>query len=154
MKAARIGGILMVLPRMTALEVGFMKQISVKACVIEEPLKKYSLLELFHTSQKGHDGADVIDIFGRAFPWIRSSGNHLPYNAAKLREHLENYGLRHNSALYASTLTNSLIIVVSEEKATVSVFQEGSRFMNQSKEDASMILNSFLYGAAETSIES
>ncbi|KAH7716011.1 Protein LYS-4 [Aphelenchoides avenae] len=153
LKEAFIGAT-MVFPALpSAFDIQFYNNIARHQRVESRPLKKGDLLRLFVERRKGHDGAAVIDLFGYADPWIRSSRHQLPYDPSAPTI-VANRGSRHNSAAYASSLTKALIVVVSNEAGTVSVFQNGDRYMNLSTEELLAKMDSFLRdrGAEEAQI--
>jgi uncharacterized protein (TIGR00159 family) len=76
------------------------------------------ILSIFHPESPGHDGAviiegDRIDRFGVYLP--------LSTNLAEVGEG----GTRHTAGLGISERTDALVIIVSEERGTISIAQEG-----------------------------
>ncbi len=76
------------------------------------------LCSLFDPHSAGHDGAVIIE------DWrVKSFGAHLPLS--KNLAHISGRGTRHSAALGLSERTDALIIVVSEERGTVGVAEDG-----------------------------
>lgn len=148
MAAISVGGTILIPGAESDSEKEFFRSISKHHRRIDEPLSRNSLLTLFNTHKQGHDGAAIVDFVGCAAPWIRSSGIHLPYDTDKLPRRMPNRHLRHHSALYASTLTLALIIVVSEEHGTISVFQDGCDHLDVSERDLKRLVRDHLRSAA------
>ncbi|MFG0262395.1 MAG: diadenylate cyclase [Novipirellula sp. JB048] len=82
---------------------------------ISEPL----LLSIFHPHSPGHDGAVLIEE-----KRIRQISLHLPLSAnlAKIREG----GTRHAAALGLAECSDALIVVVSEERGTITLAHDGA----------------------------
>ena len=76
------------------------------------------ILSIFNPSGPAHDGALIIE--GNE---IKKFGVYLPLS--KDLKQLKNYGTRHRAGLGISEKTDSLCVIVSEEKGTVSVAQDG-----------------------------
>lgn len=144
LKEASIGATMVFPAQPSAFDVPFYNSIASHQRTVNRPLTRSRLLRLFSEQQQGHDGAVVIDLFGYDEPWIRSSGHQLPYDPSAPTI-VQNRGSRHNSAAYASSLTRALILVVSKEAGTISVFHNGECFMNLSAEALSVKIDAFLH---------
>lgn len=140
MAAAHVGGTL-IIPEGND---SFLRQICKEHHSVGEPLTRGSLLRLFTTRRDGHDGAAVIDVAGSE-PFVRASQVHLPYDRSKLSRTVQGRGTRHNSALYASTLSNSLFVVVSEEHGTMRVFHRGCDSHDLTEAELLLKLHFFLF---------
>lgn len=81
--------------------------------ILSQPL----LESIFDPNSMGHDGAAIIDQ-GR----IIKFGTHLPLSSNV--QEFGNLGLRHTAALGLSERSDSLCIVVSEERGTISVARD------------------------------
>jgi uncharacterized protein (TIGR00159 family) len=76
------------------------------------------LCSIFNTDTPGHDGAVVLD-----GTLVNRFGVHLPLsrNVHNLSEH----GTRHTAGLGLSERTDALVVIVSEEKGTISLAENG-----------------------------
>jgi uncharacterized protein (TIGR00159 family) len=94
------------------------------------------LKSIFDTHSIGHDGAIVI-----ADDRVALFGAHLPLStdASQLR----NRGTRHAAALGLSARTDSLCLVVSEERGTISVAHQGDLRVVHDAGDLTQILTDF-----------
>jgi len=109
---------------------------------VSEPL----LLSIFDTSSPGHDGAVVIEE-----DVIKKFGVVLPLSERDDYEKLKHLGTRHRSALGLSERTNSLCVVISEEKKRISVAFGGAIEAVETKEELEEKLRSFL-NVSETNV--
>ena len=81
-------------------------------------LSKELLQSIFHPSSPLHDGAVVVSE-GR----IAAAGVFLPITSSK--EVARSFGTRHRAAIGLSEATDALVLVVSEERGTLSIVESG-----------------------------
>ncbi|KAH7719595.1 hypothetical protein AAVH_12950 [Aphelenchoides avenae] len=105
---------------------------SAAVSAIDVPFAYGKQLEIFNTSKPTHDKAAVIEFFegdGSFAPRLHSTGNELPMHGPKREKHdvpeLKGRGTRHKAAYYGSLHCDALIVVVSEEKGSISTFLNG-----------------------------
>lgn len=105
-------------------------------------LSKQLLLCIFEKHSSLHDGAVVVENNR-----IRAAGCVLPVTE---RENLPAYyGLRHRAAIGLSEVSDSLVLVVSEETGKISTVRNGEVTSNILPEELEQILKQFLYGGQE-----
>jgi uncharacterized protein (TIGR00159 family) len=86
------------------------------------------IMSLFDPSSPGHDGAIII-----SNAKCVSFGNRLPLsNSNKLSE---DFGTRHHAGLGLAENTDAFVIVISEERGSITIFQDGSIIPIQEKND-------------------
>jgi uncharacterized protein (TIGR00159 family) len=95
------------------------------------------LQSIFNIHADGHDGAVIIED-----DRVRRFGAHLPLS--KNLEKLSGVGTRHAAALGVSELTDALCIVVSEQRGTISVAQNGTLRRMDNLHDLGAALTQFL----------
>ncbi|MCA9591902.1 MAG: diadenylate cyclase [Myxococcales bacterium] len=86
--------------------------------VVEGQISVPLLASIFDTSSAGHDGAVIVDD-----GLLRKLGVRLPLSQRVPDDAV--YGTRHTAALGLSECSDALVVVVSEERGTISVAQAG-----------------------------
>ncbi len=100
---------------------------------VSEPLLK----SLFEPHSPGHDGAVLVENNR-----ITRFAAHLPLS--KDLDQLTNVGTRHSAALGLAELSDALCVVVSEERGTVSVAQNGRLRKLDNLQELGSLIQSFL----------
>ncbi|MDH5654928.1 MAG: diadenylate cyclase [Spirochaetia bacterium] len=100
----------------------------------------YALIEsIFDPHSAGHDGAIIISN-GR----IESFGVRLPIS--ETGQLSEEFGTRHHAAMGICELTDSLVLLVSEERGQVSFFKQGNMIPISNKENLKRIITKHFEG--------
>lgn len=94
------------------------------------------LLSVFHDDTPGHDGAVILD-----GGFIEKIGVHLPLSHNPVQ--LDGVGTRHAAGLGLAERTDALVVVVSEERGTISVAQEGKLGVVEDIDDLRARLEAF-----------
>ncbi len=94
------------------------------------------MASIFDPHSIGHDGAVVIHDNR-----VAKFGCHLPLSHDT--EKFGKYGLRHTAALGLSERCDALCIVVSEERGTISVVQDGKMVVSRKPSDLSSMIRAF-----------
>lgn len=94
------------------------------------------LLSLFDPTSPGHDGAVFIE--NRE---LKRFGAHLPL--AEKYKKLQNVGLRHRAAVGLSEHSDAMVLVVSEERGTISLARFGQLIPLKSADEAARRLDDF-----------
>ncbi len=111
----------------------------IDACVsggvtVHAELSVVLLLSIFDSHSPGHDGAVTI-VNGQ----IDQMGVRLPLSRGDTLS--AEFGTRHNAALGLSELTDALVLVVSEERGTLSAFSHGQMSELRGQAEASRLLS-------------
>ncbi len=122
-------GAIIVLPKTSE-----MRMIASTGEIIDAEITKRLLLAIFNKTSPLHDGAVIISR-GR----IKAANCVLPVSDNP--DLLNKYGLRHLSAIGITEQTDAVVLVVSEEKGTVSFVKEGKLIENLRAEHLIELLN-------------
>lgn len=106
--------------------------------IIDAVISKRLLLSIFNKTSPLHDGA-VIIADGR----IKAARCILPVTDSK--DVPASMGLRHRAAIGLSEVTDSVVLVVSEETGQISLVRNGQVFRNLAAADLRSRLNHFLF---------
>jgi len=135
--AGRQTGALIVIERQEKLDDHLIHGVPLDSLVSSQLLES-----IFENGAPLHDGAVII-----RGARVSEASSHLPLSASSdLPQHL---GTRHRAALGLSERTDAIVIVVSEERGTVSVASGGDFLQVSSSDELIALLNSFL--ATQTS---
>jgi len=106
--------------------------------LIEAVLSKRLLLSIFQKNSPLHDGAVII-----ANKKIKAARCILP--VSENEDIPANFGLRHRAALGMTEVTDSVVMIVSEETGEISVAFNGQLFSNLSKNELKQKLSFYLF---------
>ncbi|MBC7451772.1 MAG: TIGR00159 family protein [Cytophagales bacterium] len=110
--------------------------------ILDAELSKRLLISIFQKNSPLHDGAVIISA-GR----IRAARCILPVSENdRIPAHM---GLRHRAAIGLTEVTDSVVLVVSEETGSVSIAYNGEIYYNLNKGDLRGKLRAFLYDTEE-----
>ena len=105
---------------------------------LDAAISKRLLLSIFNKTSPLHDGAVII-----AGNRIKAARCILPVTESD--DVPASLGLRHRAAIGLSEVTDSVILVVSEETGQISIVNEGAVYRNLSSSDLRSKLNQFLF---------
>ncbi|MFC5271269.1 diadenylate cyclase CdaA [Adhaeribacter terreus] len=105
---------------------------------LDAAISKRLLLSIFNKTSPLHDGAVII-----ASNRIKAARCILPVTESE--DVPASLGLRHRAAIGLSEVTDSVILVVSEETGQISIVNEGTVYRNLSSSDLRSKLNQFLF---------
>lgn len=106
--------------------------------LIEAVLSKRLLLSIFQKNSPLHDGAVII-----ANNKIKAARCILP--VSENEDIPANFGLRHRAAMGMTEVTDSVVMIVSEETGEISVAFNGQLFSNLSKNELKQKLSFYLF---------
>jgi diadenylate cyclase len=106
--------------------------------LIDAVISKRLLMSIFNKNSPLHDGAVII-----ANNRIKAARCILP--VSENQEIPASMGLRHRAAIGLTEITDSIVLVVSEETGQVALVRNGEAFRNLSSADLRVKLNQFLF---------
>lgn len=109
--------------------------------IIDAQLSKRLLLAIFNKHSPLHDGAAII-YKGR----IKAARCVLPVSESNLQA---NFGLRHRAALGMSEVTDTMVLIVSEETGQISLTKNGRLLHNLSPQELRKHINEYLTSEKE-----
>jgi diadenylate cyclase len=109
---------------------------------LDAAISKRLLLSIFNKTSPLHDGAVIV-----ATNRIKAARCILPVTESE--DVPASLGLRHRAAIGLSEVTDSVILVVSEETGQISIVNEGNVYRNLSSSDLRSKLNQFLFDARQ-----
>ncbi|KAA9340314.1 diadenylate cyclase CdaA [Adhaeribacter soli] len=109
---------------------------------LDAAISKRLLLSIFNKTSPLHDGAVIV-----ASNRIKAARCILPVTESE--DVPASLGLRHRAAIGLSEVTDSVILVVSEETGQISIVNEGAVYRNLSSSDLRSKLNQFLFDSRQ-----
>lgn len=106
--------------------------------LIDAVISKRLLMSIFNKNSPLHDGAVII-----ANNRIKAARCILP--VSENQEIPASMGLRHRAAIGLTEITDSIVLVVSEETGQIALVRNGEAFRNLSSADLRVKLNQFLF---------
>lgn len=114
--------------------------------ILDAQISKRLLISIFQKNSPLHDGAVIIENNR-----IKAARCILP--VSENDEIPANYGLRHRAAIGMTEVTDSIIVVVSEETGQTSIVMNGLLYHNLSRADLKGKLRQYLFDEAEVKQE-
>ena len=112
--------------------------------LIDAVISKRLLMSIFNKNSPLHDGAVIIS--GNR---IKAARCILP--VSENQEIPASMGLRHRAAIGLTEITDSIVLVVSEETGQIALVRNGEAYRNLSSADLRIKLNQFLFDADQKS---
>ena len=106
--------------------------------LIDAVISKRLLMSIFNKNSPLHDGAVII-----SNNRIKAARCILP--VSENQEIPASMGLRHRAAIGLTEITDSIVLVVSEETGQIALVRNGQAYRNLSSADLRLKLNQFLF---------
>jgi len=113
--------------------------------MLDAQISKRLLISIFQKNSPLHDGAVIIDNNR-----IKAARCILPVSESD--EIPANYGLRHRAAIGMTEVTDSIVLIVSEETGQLSFALNGVMYNNLSRSELKQKLRNYLFDEEETTI--
>ncbi len=113
--------------------------------MLDAQISKRLLISIFQKNSPLHDGAVIIDNNR-----IKAARCILP--VSENDEIPANYGLRHRAAIGMTEVTDSIVLIVSEETGQLSFALNGVMYNNLSRSELKLKLRNYLFDEEETAV--